>query len=135
MRVSEEFPSKYLSASDLNGESMTLTIDHVETTELEGKRKMVLFFRRAKKGMVLNKTNAGNIAAAYGDETDDWQGKELVLFPAWVDYQGKSVEAVRVRAPTAKDRKPAERADPISSGPQPTRQKPARDLPDDEIPF
>jgi hypothetical protein len=135
MRVSEEFPSKYLSASDLNGQSVTLVIDHLETTELEGKRKMVLFFRKAKKGMVLNKTNAGNIAAAYGDETDDWHGKELVLFPAWVDYQGKSVEAVRVRAPTAKDRPRAERGDPITSGPQPTRQREPDPAEDSEIPF
>ena len=102
MKVSDAFPSKYLSAADIT-DSITVTMSHTETTELEGKKKLVLFFKGAKKALMLNKTNASNIAKAYGDETEDWTGKPLVLFTAWVDYKGESVEAVRVRAPQPKD--------------------------------
>ena len=126
MKVSEAFPSKYLSANDIPEDNIRLIMDHVETTELEGKQKLVLFFKRAKKGMILNKTNASNIAAAYGDDTDDWLEKELVLFTTWVDYQGKSVEAIRVRAPTVKDN--------ARQSPQAPPPKQRGDM-DDEIPF
>lgn len=135
MKVSEAFPSKYLSASDIPAENITLRMSNVETTEMEGKTKLVLSFERAKKSMILNKTNASNIAAAYGDDTDEWIGQEVVLFTTWVDYQGKSVEAVRVRAPQPKDKQ---------RGPAPSQQARAtvtKDDPrtaaamDDEIPF
>lgn len=132
MKVSEAFPSKYISASDVPEDNIRLVMDHVETTELEGKQKMVLFFERAKKGMILNKTNASNIAAAYGDDTDDWKGQDLVLFTTWVDYQGKSVEAVRVRAPTTKDNAKTSHQAPPPPPPKATAQR--GDM-DDEIPF
>lgn len=115
MKISEAFPSKYISAADIPAENIRLVMAHVDTTEMEGKSKLILYFHGAKKGLVLNKTNASNIAEAYGDDTDDWAGKELILFTTWVDYQGKSVEAVRVRAPQPKDnrqtKKPALTAD------------------------
>ena len=60
--------------------------------------------------MVMNKTNASNIANVYGDDTADWRDQEIVLFSAMVDFQGKSVEAIRVRAPQPKDR--PRKADP-----------------------
>jgi hypothetical protein len=52
-----------------------------------------------------------------------------------VDYQGKTVAAIRVRAPTAKDRAPPPRQsdDPITSGPQPARRSSAEMS--DDIPF
>lgn len=125
MKVSEAFPSKYISAADIPAENIRLVMAHTDPTEMEGKSKIVLFFQGAKKGLVLNKTNASNIAEAYGDDTDDWAGKEIILFTTWVDYQGKSVEAVRVRAPQAKDNRPA----PKTASPAP-----AKELSDD-IPF
>jgi hypothetical protein len=100
--------------------------------QLGDDNRPVLFFLGKEKGVVLNKTNANNIALAYGDDTEDWQGKEIVLFPAMVDYQGKTVESIRVRAPQAKDRAPRQprNDDPISSG------RPAREpMPSDDIPF
>ena len=59
--------------------------------------KVVVYFKGKDKGLPLNKTNANNIALAYGMETDRWLDKEIILFTAVVDFQGKSVEAIRVR--------------------------------------
>lgn len=107
MRISAAFPSDYLKAADLNGRSVKVTMDRVEMKDIGGDHKPVLFFQGKEKGMVLNKTNSNNISSAYGDDTDDWAGKEIVLFEAMVDFQGKSVNAIRVRLPQAKDRQPA----------------------------
>lgn len=125
MRISNAFPSEYLKASDLDGRSVKVLMDRVEMKDIGGDHKPILFFQGKDKGMVLNKTNANNIALAYGDDTDDWAGREIVLFEAMVDFQGKTVPAIRVRAPTAKDRAPQRPA------PQPTQ----HDIPNDDIPF
>ena len=103
--ISESFPSKYVKASDLKGQNVIVVIGQV-TFERIGTNdkddKPVLYFQGKSKGMVLNKTNATNIAHLYGDDTDDWAGREIVLFPAMVDFQGKTVEAIRVRPPAKK---------------------------------
>jgi hypothetical protein len=113
--------SEYLKAADLQGREAAVVISQVKFEKMDGKDRAVLFFLGKTKGLMLNKTNINNIVALYGDETNDWNGKEIVLFPAWVDYQGKSVEAIRVKGPqrSAPQRRPEPeyREDPISSGP------------------
>jgi hypothetical protein len=138
MRISAAFPSDYLKAADLDGRNVKVSMSHVEMKDIGGDHKPILFFIGKEKGLVLNKTNANNIALAYGDDTDDWNGKEIVLFEAMVDFQGKTVPSIRVRAPTAKDRTTAAQAptqqaeDRITSGP--IRQR-DRHLADEEVPF
>jgi hypothetical protein len=138
MRISAAFPSDYLKATDLDGRNVKVAMSHVEMKDIGGDHKPILFFVGKEKGLVLNKTNANNIALAYGDDTDDWNGKEIVLFEAMVDFQGKTVPSIRVRAPTAKDRTTAAQAptqqaeDRITSGP--IRQR-DRHLADEEVPF
>jgi hypothetical protein len=129
MRISAAFPSTYLKAADLQGRTVPVAIDRVELEEIGGEHKPILYFQGKDKGLVLNKTNANNIAAVYGDDTDDWIGGGIQLFPTMVDFQGRSVEAIRVRVAPRK----------AASAPQP-RPAPApqngghADL-DDEIPF
>ena len=104
MRISDVFPSNYIKASDLNGRSPIVTISHIEFEKIGDNQKPVVYFVGKEKGLVLNKTNANNIAMFHGDEMDDWKDKEIVLFPIMVEFQGKMVEAIRVRIPQAKDR-------------------------------
>ena len=49
--------------------------------------------------MICNKTNANRIKFLYGEETDDWTGKEIVLTSEFVEYQGKTVKGLRVKPP------------------------------------
>jgi hypothetical protein len=138
--INEAFPSNYLKAADLKGRNVLVTMSHADYEMIGDDKKLVLYFEGKDKGMVLNKTNASNIAAAYGDETDDWKGQPIVLFEAMVDFQGKTVAAIRLRMPQAKDKR-APKEETISSGPrrQASEMDPpphtGRDLPDDEIPF
>lgn len=132
MKVSEAFPSKYIAAADLNNQNMRLTIARVEIEKIGDDTKPVIYFRGAKKGLVCNKTNSKSIAAIYGDEMDDWAGNEVILFPIMTDYQGKPVEAVRVRGPQPKDN--PKKAPAQASKPEPQSVAHGDDM-DDGIPF
>jgi hypothetical protein len=136
MNINEVYPSKYLKAEDLQNREITVTMSHVEIEKIgQGEdRKPVLYFVGKEKGVALNKTNSTNIAAAFGPETDGWSGNKVILYVAWVDYQGKSVQAIRVR-PALQNQQP--RPMPPQQMAAPTPQGYANAAPDlsDEIPF
>ena len=135
MKVSQAFPSKYLKAADLEGRSVIVIMAQVETETIGDDDRPVLYFKGKNKGVVLNKTNAGKISDAYGDDTDDWFGKPIELYPTEVDFQGKSVEAIRCRVPkggkAAAPAQPSARELPA----QQERENPAPADLDDSIPF
>ena len=101
MRISEAYPSKYLKAADLDGQDRAVSIRACIQEELgqgvEMETKPVLYFDGGQKGLVLNKTNAQAIADDYGDDTEAWAGREIVLFIQKVTFQGKLMPAIRVR--------------------------------------
>ena len=101
MKISGAFPSNYVKATDLNGKSCLLTIRTCVLEELgqgnDKEKKPVLYFEKAQKGLVLNKTNANVIADAYGDETTNWEGKRVEVYPARVEFRGQLVDGIRVR--------------------------------------
>lgn len=100
MKMSGAFPSKYLKVTDLNGKEPVVTISHVASEEVgQGEFKPVVYFQGAKKGLVLNKSNANTLVDLYGDESDAWQGKQCALFSIWTEFQGKQMYGLRVRAP------------------------------------
>lgn len=100
MNVNEVFPSNYLKAADLQGREIPVMIDRVEMESFGQDQKAIVYFRGKQKGVVLNKTNAMNIAGAYGDDTDGWVNQPVVLFSVYTDFQGKSVKAIRIRPGT-----------------------------------
>jgi hypothetical protein len=99
MKVSEEFPSKYLKASDLNGSQPTLKIESVLKEEVgrDNQQKMVTYFEGRQKGLVLNKTNSNTLTYKFGDDTDEWIGKSVQLYSEPVYFQGKTTDGLRVR--------------------------------------
>lgn len=99
MKLNEVFPSNYIKAADLQGREVTVIIAGAAMEQLGNDNKLVITFKGKEKGLVCNKTNAGRIAYLYGDDTDEWIGNPIVLAAELVDFQGKTVEAIRVRAP------------------------------------
>lgn len=100
MKISETFESKFLRAADLNGRTIRVTIANIFSEAMQdGKSKPIVYFKNAKKGLVLNRTNAATIAMAYGDDTDAWLGADIELFPQAVPFQGQMQPAIRVRVP------------------------------------
>lgn len=96
--VNQMFPSKWLSAPDIGQAKPVVTISNITFEQINQNepQKMVLHFQGKNKGMVMNKTNAMNVAQIYGPETDAWIGKSVTLYTTFVDYQGKSTLALRI---------------------------------------
>ena len=101
-KISESFSGKWLNATDVGPLHKTLKTTITEITEEEigqgadKKVKLVAWLKDSEKGLVLNKTNGTTLAEIYGDETDDWAGKRIVLKVVKVDYQGKSMPGLRI---------------------------------------
>lgn len=84
MKASDLYASPYLKGTDIDKpRRMTIAEVSVETFDDQktGKesRKAVLSFAGAKKQLILNKSNASALIAAYGDEMADWPGKAVIL--------------------------------------------------------
>ena len=133
MRVSQAFPSNYLKSEDLMGRDHTVTMSHVAMEDIgQSDHKPVLYFQGKQKGLVLNKTNANNIASQYGDETDMWAGRPITIFPSQTEYQGKTVPCIRIRLAGTM---PTQQA-PINNGPRDELGTlPGNNALDDDIPF
>jgi hypothetical protein len=99
-----------------------------------------VYFAGKEKGLVLNKTNANMIVEIAGsDETEDWEGVQIVLYSTRVDFQGRRVDAIRVDYPVKHQRQPGGNGRRVNPPARP-EQPPADDLDappldDDQIPF
>lgn len=107
MRVELMFPSKYLKEADLQGRKVKVTIAKVQIDELQmtgghKEKKPVVYLQGKEKMLVLNKTNALAIASLYGNDTDAWVGKQIVLRPAKDRFQGNMVACIRIDVDGAK---------------------------------
>jgi hypothetical protein len=131
MRKDDVFPSKYLKAADLNGDPVTLTIasatlETLKNPKGEEQQKIVLGFRKAKKTLPLNLTNFESVIDATGeDDTENWPGHKVELYPSEVQMGGKMVDCIRIRAAAQGVLKPKAKA----------AAAPVSDEMDDEIPF
>lgn len=99
--------SDFLKADDIGQNFWTLTIAGVEMKAFDnGERKLAVSFQDLDKLLLLNMTNARAISDLYGGDTDHWVGRQVMLFTAPVDYQGKKVNAIRVRGPAPQQSQP-----------------------------
>jgi hypothetical protein len=127
----ELFRSKYLKAVDLNGRPMTATIEAARTETLKNDRgeeqKTVLYFKGVRQALPLNLTNWDSVADITGQEdSDNWPGHAVELYPTTTEMRGKIVDCIRIRAP-------AQRELPTKKPPQP--KPPAGADFDDTVPF
>ncbi|KKL73474.1 hypothetical protein LCGC14_2074560 [marine sediment metagenome] len=101
MRMSQAFPSEFVTAADLSGRPVQLTMGVVELKAVgrDKEIKPVLYFKGASKGMVLNKTNSNAIVSMYGDNSDMWAGQTITIYPTTTDMAGDIVPCIRVQAP------------------------------------
>lgn len=113
MELNEVFPSKYIKAADLNGREVPVVISHADMEMIGDDRKLIVHFQGKEKGLVMNKTNANRIAHLYGTNTDGWQGKEITLYTEMVDFQGKVVDAIRVKSARKAEKKATLEDDPM----------------------
>ena len=94
-------PSRFIRSSDIDGDKRS-TIDRIDFEMVgqgsEAEEKPVVFFSGMNQGLVLNRTNSESIADLFGEDTDDWVGKDVVLYRDRVRFGAKMVDAVRIKA-------------------------------------
>ena len=98
------YDSEYLGHWDLQGREVTVTIATVIGASLTApggrkSKKPVVMFEGKEKGLCLNKTNGKTIAAGYGNDTAEWAGKKLVLYPSQTSFGSEMVDCIRVKLP------------------------------------
>lgn len=136
--IHDEFPSKYLKASDLQGDAVKVKIREVVRETVGTDTKPIMYFMGKEKGLVLNKTNALTIADAYGPDYEQWGGAIIELFAMKVEFQGRMVDGLRIRVPKQKPAQPVavapnarQRQAVVDMGDNP----PADVLDEDSVPF
>jgi hypothetical protein len=127
----EVFPSRFLKQADLAGKPLDVEIERAPQEELgsgaDKEEKTVLYFRGGTKPLSLNMTNWDAVAAIAGDDTLDWPGHRLELYPTTTTLRGKTVDCIRIRPPRQKELQKKLEAVTASSA--------ADDDMDDDIPF
>lgn len=121
--ISDMVQSKYLKQSDIP-DPVIVTVQGVKQTNLakEGapqEVKWIIKFNEFEKPMVLNVTNMRVAAKVLGsDETNDWKGKEIVLYTDLnvTNLNGEIVGGLRFRG--------QEKA-PVKAAPRPAAPRPA----------
>ncbi len=105
MRVSEHFSGNFLKTDDVTRQGSLFQIISIEVDKVGKDEKWVARLASAitgeeMKGLPLNKTNALELAEAYGDDSDDWSGKNIIVYQDKTMFDGKRVACIRVRIPT-----------------------------------
>lgn len=107
MKLNEMFPSKYVKGEDLNGKVWTVTIARITAETMRPNpqspevTKYVLYTQEGKKGIVLSKVLAGQIAKALSsDDTEAWTGRKIGIYGEAVNVAGVARVAIRARAAT-----------------------------------
>jgi len=103
MKMNDFFPSKYLKAEDLTGDTTVTITSCMASTDLKDRQgnpevKPVVSFSELDKAIILNKTNWKTIEKLHGADSNGWVGKAITLFTMDVDAFGDIVSAIRVRS-------------------------------------
>jgi hypothetical protein len=105
MKVSDIAPSKYMKAHVDVPEDGTVTATITNVTQEKGQgddgadyTMNLLHLKEHDKPLKLNKGMLGVLEALYGDETDEWRGKRVILFCTVQGFGGKDYNVIRIKA-------------------------------------
>lgn len=139
MNILDQYQTDRLKASDVPaGREFTVIVERVLLEKLDDDEpeKPVCHFSNAKKSLPLNKTNALQIAEAYGPETEAWSGRPIVLYRAKTMFGGKMVDCIRCRVPLQGEHQAAQpNQQPPAEPPTYPSTDPGPHQPGDDIPF
>jgi len=104
MKTQDVYPTRFVRAEDIEHQ-MPVIIDRVVMEAMYDERarkelpKPVVYFKNATKGMVLGPDNWRTIDKTYGDESDNWVGKAVVLDTKEYKINGEVVRGIIVKIP------------------------------------
>jgi len=114
---------KYLKRDELSEEGDPYTVESVEEQEVSlndgGTEKKWVMQLSDLKPLILNATNIRRAVAAFGSsETEDWIGKRIIAYDdPEIEFGGKIVGGVRLRAVPARGAKAPKKSPPEDSIP------------------
>jgi hypothetical protein len=98
------FNYKFISAEELDGKEVILTIKGIHKDEAYSQKKQAkesvpaLEFKETEKMIILNVTNARKISEILGSpQVENWTGKRICLYPVAIQAFGQNVEAIRIK--------------------------------------
>jgi len=101
MKSTDFTESNYLNAKTagkLNGS--TLCIYEVKSAIIgqgeDAKKKMTIGFEDVEKILVVNRTNNEILTEAFGDETDAWVGKRVILNLVSLSFKGERTLSIQL---------------------------------------
>jgi len=99
----DAWPSRYLTAADVEGKAFTATIASVEFEKMQdGTEKPVAFFEKLQKGVVLNKTKGKFLASLSKSlKFSDWVGLEVQVRAGVTSFKGDEVACIKFERPPA----------------------------------
>jgi hypothetical protein len=131
MKIGQMMESKFLKKEDVEPPKLVTIRGFSQQNagrDDAPEMKWTMSFIELNKPMVMNSTNLQLCAQALGsDDTDHWIGKQVVLYndPS-VQFQGKLIGGIRIRAPKKRPGTPAAPAPAPVTADEPF---------DDDIPF
>lgn len=103
MKIGEMIDSKYLRQGDVDDE-VPVTVQglkkvNVARDDEDPEYRWTVKFQEFPKPMVLNVTNLKRMAKALGDDTDDWTGKQVILYvDPDIEFGGNVVGGLRIKS-------------------------------------
>jgi hypothetical protein len=123
VKTNDAFPSNYLSKTDFAQPALVTLTDVVmlDVNADDGKPKPVMYVVESDKGLILNRSNWSTLAELFGDDSDLWRGRKIVVFhDPGVMFGGKRVGGLRLRAPKQAQATPRPTVAPPPAPVQPT---------------
>jgi hypothetical protein len=105
-RVSDIYASNYLKATDLQplGQRRTALVHGVAAEPIGPEQKQALVLdlvttsgKAWPKRAILNKTNAFLMAAAFGEDTDNWAGHQISIWAENVIFKGQVLPGIKLQ--------------------------------------
>jgi len=141
MQRDDVFPSRWLKASDFP-RPKALKVDGVTMETLKGadgvtQKKPAITFVGTTKALICNRINFDTIVHLTGQfDTDEWPGTVIELYADRTQMGAKTVDCVRVRAPTAKTATAkVKKPEPEADGEFGESENPEPHIDDEEVPF
>lgn len=110
-KISQMVDSKYLKQHDAEDDTI-VTVAKVGQANIakDGEPqdiKWMIRFKEFDKPMVLNRTNISLLGNFLGDDTDDWIGKQVIMYnDESIQFQGKVTGGLRFKRLKAKAKNP-----------------------------
>jgi hypothetical protein len=100
VKLADHRGGSLLKCADLEGREHLVQIESIAEEDVGDERKLVARFVGKTKGLVLNDTNLETLEAAFGPDSEDAIGGQMVLYvDPDVRFGGQRVGGIRMKLP------------------------------------